>query len=147
VHISMRAHGAGGQQGFSLVDLLITTVVVGVLAALAMPVFLGEREPSLRVAAESDLRNVVAVFETVYATSGVYPDPASDVVERTELSVDGVGTGSFVQVSKDVALSWEVTDGGRGFELTVTHAELGESVDYSSATGALGAWEELSPSS
>jgi Tfp pilus assembly protein PilE len=132
---------SGGQEGFSLVDLLITTVIVGVLAAVALPTLLGEREPSLRVAAETDVRNAAAVFETVHATTGVYPDPASDVTDRTELLADGVATGSFVQVSRDVALSWRAPVDGRGFELTATHSELDGSVTYRSATGALGPWE------
>jgi type IV pilus assembly protein PilA len=142
---SVGVRRAGGQQGFSLVDLLITAVIVGVLAAVAMPVFLGEREPSLRVAVEAELRNAVAVFETVHAQAGVYPDPAAGIDARTELLVDGGATGSFVQPPEDAALSWETTDGARGFELTATHTGLGEAITYHSATGALGSWQPVPP--
>jgi type IV pilus assembly protein PilA len=57
--------GKPSDDGFSLIELLVVIIIIGVLAAIAIPVFLSQRSKANDVAAKSDLRNL-ANFEEIY---------------------------------------------------------------------------------
>jgi prepilin-type N-terminal cleavage/methylation domain-containing protein len=76
-----RSSARSWHQGFTLIELLIVVVVIGILAAIAIPKFANTKEKALVAAMKSDLRNVAGTQEgywnanqTYYA--GVVPDPA-----------------------------------------------------------------------
>jgi type IV pilus assembly protein PilA len=60
-------------RGFSMVELLAVTTVIGVLSAVAVPQFSSYKAKSCNSAALSDLRNVKTVLEGYYKDHGRYP--------------------------------------------------------------------------
>lgn len=79
-----------GQRGFSLIELLIVILIIGVLAAIALPAFVGQRSKGEDSSAKSAARNLVSAIETYYASNKTYVGATAD----TDVQNSGVlGTG------------------------------------------------------
>ena len=60
------------RKGFTLIELLIVVVIIGILAAIAIPKFANTKEKAYIAAVKSDLKNLVTVQESYFADRGVY---------------------------------------------------------------------------
>ncbi len=59
-------------EGFTLIELLVVIIIIGILAAIAIPVFLNQRAKGWDSAVKSDLRNAATAQETYLTDEGVY---------------------------------------------------------------------------
>ncbi|CAN5452707.1 hypothetical protein BH09GEM1_BH09GEM1_43380 [soil metagenome] len=60
------------RRGFTLIELLIVVVIIGILAAIAIPKFAGTKQKAYIAAMKSDLRNLVTAEEAFFADSVKY---------------------------------------------------------------------------
>src|SRR5262245_33337675 len=60
------------RKGFTLIELLIVVVIIGILAAIAIPKFANTKEKAYIAAMKSDLRNILTAQETYFADNVTY---------------------------------------------------------------------------
>jgi prepilin-type N-terminal cleavage/methylation domain-containing protein len=67
------------RKGFTLIELLIVVVIIGILAAIAIPKFANTKSKAYITAMKSDLRNLVTAEEAFFSDSSAYTTSLTSV--------------------------------------------------------------------
>ena len=89
-------------KGFTLIELLIVVVIIGILAAIAIPKFSATREKAYFAALKSDLKNLASQEEIYYSDNYTYSTVAATLGFVAS-------SGSTMVISEGTAVGWAGT--------------------------------------
>src|SRR3712207_2484789 len=77
-------------EGFTLIELLVVVVIIGVLVAIAVPVYLNYRQGAADKSAQSDVRGAISAVEQYYTDNGnTYPSASLTNQATSPVTIGG----------------------------------------------------------
>jgi type IV pilus assembly protein PilA len=123
------------RKGFTLIELLIVVVIIGILAAIAIPKFANTKEKAVVASMKSDLRNLVTAQEAFFSDNqdyagGTYKGDGTVYVQKNGLAGAGLlaftpSANTTVVVTYVDAAGWKATSTNPAVPATSVPATCG----------------------
>ncbi len=143
------------EKGFTLIELLIVVAIIGIVAGIAIPRFLGARTVARVTRAFADMRTIADGLEMYFTAENVYPATLAGLTTSSPAYITSVpkdpfdtddGPYRYYVDDADTPTMWLIVSNGPDGEEDVTIAADAEWDDFTTVAGELGGSNGVMPS-